>query len=324
MLFSLAVIFTAFLVGFAMKQGGLCSYAAVVQIVNDRRHERMMVFGGVVAWATLIILPLHWMFPSKISLALTHYDLIIALVGGVLLGLGAFLNRGCFFGTFVALVSGNINYVATLLGLSIGVAITHFYLENAIIKVSHITYVHEPSLGAYIWLIVMILFALFMGLSVKLSKDNFMKRVTGLDMLSWKSVFSMIVIGLGGALLYATVNGWSYSDVLSNTTSNLIGKQEMGASLTAILSTIAMIIGGITAAVLAKEFHMSSIRFFVILGCFVGGVFMGATSMFIPGGNDGLLLSGIPSLAPHAFIGYFSMIISMLVLVYVFRNERKS
>ena len=62
MLFYFAVIVISFLVGFAMKRGGLCTYAAVTQMVNDRRMERMMVFLGVAAWATVIILPLHWSF----------------------------------------------------------------------------------------------------------------------------------------------------------------------------------------------------------------------------------------------------------------------
>ena len=40
---------------------------------------------------------------------------------------------------------------------------------------------------------------------------------------------------------------------------------------------------------------------------------MGAAAVIIPGGNDGLLLSGMPALAPHAWVGLLSMLISMLV-----------
>ena len=132
MLFSLVVIIISFLVGFAMKRGGLCTYAAVVQIVHEKRLERLMLFLGATAWATLIVLPLYWLMPNKFSLSLTHHHTQIALLGGAILGMGAFLNKGCFFGTFVQLVSGNLNYLATLLGLSAGVIITHQYLNNLI------------------------------------------------------------------------------------------------------------------------------------------------------------------------------------------------
>ena len=324
MLFSLSVVFVSFFVGYAMKRGGLCTYAAVVQIVNERRFERMMVFLGVAAWATLIILPLHWIFPSQISLSFTHNNLLIATVGGAILGLGAFLNRGCFFGTFVALVSGNINYIATLIGLSFGVSVTYNYLTDFLPNTLTISYVYEPTLYAYLWLIFMTLFALFMSFSILLSKDHFIKKVSGLDILSWKSVFSMITIGIGGVLLYATVNGWNYSDVLTNTTFKLIGIQQKGATTIALLSTISLIIGGITAAVVAKQFVIRRVNFFLIVGCFTGGAVMGSASMLIPGGNDGLLLKGIPSLAPHALGGYLSMLISMWVLVYIFRNRYKA
>jgi len=324
MLFSLGVICISFLVGYAMKRGGLCTYAAVVQIVNERRFERMMVFLGVAAWATLIILPLHWMFPSQFRLSFTHDNLLIAMVGGAVLGLGAFLNRGCFFGTFVALVSGNINYIATLIGLSFGVSITYNYFTAFLPSTLTISDVHEPTLYAFVWLILMTLFALFMSFSIMLSKDHFIKRVSGLDILSWKSVLSMITIGIGGAILYATVNGWNYSDVLTNTTLKLIGIQEKGTTTIALLSTISLIIGGITAAIVAKQFVIRRVHFFLIIGCFTGGAVMGSASMLIPGGNDGLLLKGIPSLAPHALVGYLSMLISMWVLVYIFRNRYKA
>ena len=324
MLVSLTVALVSFLVGFAMKRGGLCTYAAVTQMVNEKRIERMMVFFGVAAWATLILLPLHWMQPQDIALSTTHYNLLIAFVGGTVLGIGAFLNKGCFFGTFVALVSGNMNYLSTLVGLSVGVAFTQSYLTAIIPSTAEVSHVSMQSTSAYVWLIGMGMFALFMFISVKLSDDSLLKKRTGLDILNWQSDFAMVTIGLGGALLYATVSGWNYSDVLTNTTSNLIGKQAMGASMMALIATVSMVIGGISAAVMSKEFSLHRIKWHVVLGCFSGGTLMGSASMFIPGGNDGLLLKGIPSLAPHALVGYAFMLLSMLVLVCFFRNTQKS
>lgn len=322
MLFNLAVVFVSFFVGFAMKKGGLCTYAAVDQIVNAKRMEKMMVFLGVAAWATVIIVPLHWMLPMDIGMSFTHYSFFIALAGGSILGLGAFLNRGCFFGTFVALVSGNINYIATLFGLSVGVAFTQVYISSIIPTTSYISYVNEPIIGGYVWLSIMVIFALFIAFSRKFKQDNFFIKKMDLDRLTLQSIFAMVTIGIGGSLLYATVSGWNYSDVLTSTTSMLIGKLDVGASFIALLSTFSLVAGGIVAAVTAREFSISKVRFSLILGCFVGGALMGSSSMFIPGGNDGFLLKGIPALASHALVGYLSMILSMWALVYIFRNKR--
>ena len=323
MLIFFAVAFVSFAVGFAMKRGGLCSYVAITQMVNERRVERMMVFLGVAAWATLILLPLHWLEPQEFALSATHDNLLIALVGGIMLGVGAFLNKGCFFGTFVALVSGNMNYLFTLVGLSVGVALSQLYLAVAIPSTTELSRLFMQSTGAYIWLAGMGLFGLFMFVSVKLRNENLLKQRTGLDRMSWQSVFAMVIIGLGGALLYATVNGWNYANVLTNTTSYFVGKRAMGASMIALIATLFMVAGGISAAVISKEFSLHRIKWYVVLGCFSGGTLMGAASMFIPGGNDGLLLKGIPSLAPHALVGYACMLLSMWILVYLFRNSRR-
>ena len=326
MIFTLIVISISFLVGFAMKRGGLCTYAAVLQIVQHHKIERMMVFLGAAAWATIIVLPLYWLTPhgstsQQFNLSLTHHQVLIAIIGGAILGIGAFINKGCFFGTFVQLVSGNINYIATLAGLSSGVILAHLYLNQLIPVTQSITKVAHPNPTAYLWLAGMSIFALFMLFSVKLHGKGFVKKIAGLCSLNWQSSFAMVVIGIGGGLLYSTVHGWNYADVLANATTQLIDDKAIAPSITAIISTLAMIVGGIIAAVTAKEFAIKPVQSLIIIACFIGGLLMGLASLLIPGGNDGLLLKGIPGLAPHALIGYTSMVSTMLLMVYLFRRS---
>ncbi len=207
MLFFTVVAIVSFLVGFAMKRGGLCTYAAVTQMVNERRMERMMVFLGVAATATLLVLPLHWFFPEQMSLSSTHRNMFMTIIGGIVLGYGAYLNRGCFFGTFVALVSGNLNYVATLVGLSFGVIVSHLYFSDFIVKTVEQSSISEANIGAYVWLAMMMAFAFFMVFSLKLGSENTIKKLLGLQNLRTQNVVMMILIGLCGGFLYATVSG---------------------------------------------------------------------------------------------------------------------
>ena len=44
-----------------------------------------------------------------------------------------------------------------------------------------------------------------------------------------------------------------------------------------------------------------------MLRCFVGGVLMGWGSLLIPGGNDGLILVGMPLLWPYAWVAFATM-----------------
>ena len=322
MLFTLAVILVSFVVGFAMKRGGLCTYAAVLQIVHHKRFERMMVFLGASAWATLLVLPLYWSMPDKINLSLTHDYLLIAVIGGSVLGIGAFINKGCFFGTFVQLVSGNLNYISTLFGLSAGTSIAHLYLNNHIPTDLIATDINEPNTVAFTWLVGMAVFALLLVFGSKLSKESKINKLADLYAPSWQSHIYMMVIGIGGGLLYGTVNGWNYADVLANAITTLINKNAISPSTAAVLSTIAMILGGITAAVTAREFVIKPAKLLITLSCFIGGVLMGLASRLTPGGNDGLLLKGIPSFALHAIIAYLMMVIVMLLMVYLFRRTQ--
>jgi hypothetical protein len=45
--------------------------------------------------------------------------------------------------------------------------------------------------------------------------------------------------------------------------------------------------------------------------CFVGGMLMGWGSLLIPGGNDGLILVGMPLLWPYAWVAFLTMCASI-------------
>lgn len=76
------------------------------------------------------------------------------------------------------------------------------------------------------------------------------------------------------------------------------------------------------AAVTTGSFDIQYPRFIPFMECLVGGALMGAAALIIPGGNDGMLLRGTPSLAPHELIGFLFMIIAMLLLLKFLPNDR--
>jgi toxin CptA len=49
----------------------------------------------------------------------------------------------------------------------------------------------------------------------------------------------------------------------------------------------------------------------LVLRCFAGGVLMGWGSLLIPGGNDGLILVGMPLLWPYAWLAFASMCVAI-------------
>ncbi len=314
-----AVGFMAFWVGFAMKSGGLCTYAAVRQIVDQRRFEKLFIFLGVAAWAGVVLLPLYWIDHSIFKLSMTHSSFAVALLFGAVLGVGAVLNRGCFFGTFVALVGGNLNYLATLFGLSVGVGGGYLYLYDFRATELLSSPLSQNSFEGYLWFGVMAFFALVMLKNRGFGSFESIKRALGIERLSRMARFSMVVIGVGGGVLYGSVSGWNYSDVLSNITLIFLDKPQTTITTLALTATVSMIFGGITAAIYTKSFAFVAMEWRLLLGCFAGGVLMGGASLLIPGGNDGMLLKAIPSLAWHAFVGYIAMLLAMWGLLKMWR-----
>lgn len=321
MLFTATATVIAFIVGFAMKRGGLCTYVAALQIIQQRTAERMFTFLGAAAWAAIVIIPLSWWFPNWVTLSYTHNYVTTTIAGGLIIGLGAYLNKGCMFGTFVQLVGGNLTYVATLLGMLAGAALTYQYFAESIPITLNITPVAQPGLIAYGWLLFAALFATLMLFQISpasASENNATKKPR---LRQRQAVFIMLILGIGGGLLSTTVSSWDYASVLTKITFKAIDSQADGPGMLAIICALSMIAGGIYAAISANSFNIQAPQLLPFMACLAGGCLMGAAAIIIPGGNDGMLLKGIPSLASHAFIAYAIMIAVMLGLVAIFRSK---
>jgi len=290
-------IFLAFGVGFAMKWGGLCTFAAAQQIVREQRLERLHAFLAAAAFAALLLLPLAWWQVGGLRLALTHEFWRNALLSGLVLGAGAWLNRGCVFGTFVQLTGGNLNYLATLLGLAAGASGARLWLSDWIVQVD------GPAPARALWpygLLALVIAAL---LVMPLAG-----RARGGRLLV------ALMLGAGGGWLFATVRGWDFAAVVTRWLYFLLDLEPTGPARLAIFCTLAMIAGGLLAAFLRQKFSLQALRWRRVTACFGGGALMGGAAVILPGGNDSLVLAGLPLLAPHALIGYAAMLAGLVVL----------
>ncbi len=305
------LVLTAFAVGYAMKYGGLCTYAAALQIVRERRVERLLAFLGAAAFTALVVVPLAWIWPRDLRISTTHEYWLLALTGGLMLGIGAWLNRGCVFGTFVQLTGGDMTYIATLIGMvagAVGVRATLPHLTPA-------ANLPPPAAQPGGWFIMAGLVAFITVLALAVDLRGGKRRPL-------RFLFIAMVLGIGGGGLFAAVSGWDFAAVLIRAGYNSWGLVPSGPTMTAVLTTLAMVAGGITAATGNNRFHWRLPRPRPALASLAGGALMGAASPLIPGGNDGLLLSGIPALAPHAWVGFLAMLTTMLAMLVIMPNDR--
>jgi uncharacterized membrane protein YedE/YeeE len=287
----------AFGVGFAMKWGGLCTYVAARQLVREQRFERLHAFLAAAAFAALLLLPFAWLQTVPLRFAATHELWLTALLAGLVLGAGAWLNHGCVFGTFVQLTGGNPNYLATLLGLAAGASASRLWLSAwAAPATEAAPALHSLPYG---------LLALGLGLLMVLPLFRRGRQ---------SRLLVALMLGAGGGWLFATVRGWDFAAVVTNGLYFLLDLAPRGPTRLAVYCTLAMIAGGLLAAFLRRKFSLQALRWRRAAACFGGGALMGGAAVILPGGNDSLVLAGLPLLAPHALIGYAAMLAGLVVL----------
>ena len=101
--------------GFAIQRGGTCTVAAVDELLSSRRAHRLLAMLEASLWVAgglALAQLMHLAGSMPAGFAVSAWT----VVGGALLGLGAWLNRACVFGAVARLGSGEWAYAITPLG----------------------------------------------------------------------------------------------------------------------------------------------------------------------------------------------------------------
>ena len=294
--FSIALI-CAGLMGYAIQRGATCTVAAVDEIVRHRRATRLIaiveasiwVIGGLILAACFGVLPMQ---PA--GYAVTSWT----IPGGMLLGYGAYVNRACVFGSVARIGSGEWAFLMTPVGFLAGcwaIAVTgvttkvRLDTQSLVLAMPHLLVL---PLG---------LFALW-----RLWRAGSAWRRRAFAAHIWSPHLATALIGITFVIMLLTVGAWAYTDVLAQIAHGMATMLGSRAMLLLALLTGALV-GGWTAGRLAWVVP----TFAGLARCFTGGALMGIGSSLIPGGNDGLILIGLPLLHPFAWIAFLTMCITI-------------
>ena len=294
------------LMGYAIQRGATCTVAAMDEVVRKRGFNRLASMLEASLWVVgglLIAQSLHMLGRMPGGYSITW----VTVLGGALLGFGAYVNKACVFGAIARLGSGEWAYVVTPVGFYVGCVSTPLVfpfpaaqpLANA-----------SPVLQAAPW--VAILFGVLMLCRVALGvlrspasvEPGSLPQRLGRALVArvWAPHAATTVIGITFCIMLLAVGAWAYTDVLAELARGMAGNVAARALLLIALFAGAML-GGYTAG----RFRSTPISIAQITKCFSGGVLMGWGSLLIPGGNDGLILVGIPLLWPYAWLAFLTM-----------------
>lgn len=279
--------------GFAIQRGGTCMVAAV-QALWHRRSTRRLVALAEGSWWVAGGLALCALAGSTPMLPPQQAIDRFTLIGGAALGLGAWINRACVFGTVARFGSGEWVYAFTPVGFYVGCLVANDAL------VSRPSSLHGAGSVHGVLAPLFLLFVLWrLGAALALLRAG--RRTLGQQL--WAPHAATIVIALTFLLAWLAAGRWAYTDWLTDLASTGTHPDWMlrGLLFAALLGGAVM--GGYAAGLV----HKAPLRTREALRCLAGGALMGAGSLFIPGSNDGLILVGLPLLQTHAVVALATM-----------------
>ena len=297
-------IVCAALMGFAIQRGGTCLVAAIDEAVSKRTINRLLalaeasalVAAGMVTAQIFGILPM-----TPHAFALTGWT----IVGGMIMGLGAYVAGACVFGAIARIGNGEPAYFLVPLGFFLGCVAA---LRLGMTRLPHIVAAHSPVLADAL---------LFAGPLLAIAAWRLWHTVHAVrrrDFAAyvWSPHVATGVIGVTFIILFLVVGAWNYTDYLAEAARHM-GRRLTDRGLLLLALFGGALLGGWTAGRIKPARPTAA----AIARCLAGGVMLGLGGSLVPGANDGLLLLGLPLLYPHAWVAFASMLLTIAAALLV-------
>lgn len=132
----------------------------------------------------------------------------------------------------------------------------------------------------------------------------------------WSPHVATTIMGLSFLVAFATVGAWSYTDTLAALARGTSFDVPL-SSLLFIALFLGALIGGWTTDMSRKKLPKGARPGH----CLLGGALMGVGATLVPGGNDSLLLIGMPLLLPYAWVAFASMCLTIYIATLIARKK---
>lgn len=315
-----ALLLVAF-IGFASHRASLCTVKAVHEVLAVGRARVLTSFAKAALWAALVYGTALAVSPFAIRGFLAYEPRLLGVAGGFVFGVGAAINRGCSLSTLQRLADGHPDALLSFVGLAAGIFL--WCAADAAFGISRplVAPVAWEGIGDWATAVLFVLWLLAIWELLRLWRGR--PRGASLWQLpaitAYRLSTSALVIGASGGLLYGLIGQWTYTNLLRNA---IEGTNPAGtapgifqASLVATL-----FIGMVASAVQRGSFRAreadapggSARRL-------AGGTLMGFGAAAVPGGNDTLLLTGIPTLSAWSLASYLAVLAGVACVMLLMR-----
>lgn len=281
--------------GASAHRAGLCTVKAVAEIATTGRAYILWSFLKASLWTTGI-LALAALLGASVSLG--HRPVLASgIAGGLIFGLGAALNGACSFSTLSRLADGHLVMMFTLLGWGVGIVLFR-HVDPGI---------HPPPVAGSIPVVLAFPLSAWMLWEVRSIWRRRETTLAGAREGYWSLSVSVLLIAVANSALLLAGRPWSFTStaLCSVGTFPITPCEHTGMLWTISLTAMLAMFG---SSLMRGSFRIRLPRAKVALRHLAAGLAMGMGASLIPGGNDGLILFGLPALSPHALPSWAAIV----------------
>jgi uncharacterized membrane protein YedE/YeeE len=317
------------LIGFAAHRASICSVRAMSEIITTGHAYMLGSFIKTVLWSMAITLPLLWLVPNIADLRVSWHISMSTIAGGFIFGVGAALNRGCALATLIQLFSGRLAMGLTILGFIAGLALTNSLQALQFFPVSEMT-VHwlseSPEFISWI-LIPIFTWAAYESRTLWRGLHDGHRFSEHVNSPRYKLSSAAALMGLANGLLFMLAGGWAYTSILGKEVTWHISQTDFADNLQEVTRPGAawLLVASLAAGIFISARQSDRMKLewrpsWQWAHNITAGTIMGIGAALVPGGNDALLLGGMPVLAPHALPAFAALLAGIAVTLLVQRQ----
>jgi hypothetical protein len=288
------VVLLLFVAGLLLRRIHFCMVAAVARSSHgDWDAARAIALIGIGISAVLLALEASGSVPRQLAPAWP------VVGGGVLFGVAAAWNRGCFVGTSIQLAGGDLRALLTLVGWVLGYSVAGSPMALAALP-------GQPQRTAAALVVLLLLLALT-GLAERPSVPP--PGSPGVEGVAWRAS-----IACGAMLALIDNDLWRWDP--SSLARALAQPQVLVESLqrrdpVPLLSLV--LLAGMAAEALVQRRCRITLPCPADLVRLPYGMAMAAGALLAMGGNDSQLLRFLPGGSPHAWVAVPAMVAGILI-----------
>ena len=310
----------AALLGFAAHRASICTVKAIEEVLTTRRAFMLLSFAKTVLWVMAVTALLLWALPEAPGNLAGWQVSLTGLAGGLIFGMGAVFNKGCAFSTLTRLGGGQLSMLVSLAGFALGV-MGHSLLDSPALAPAALaadSRIAEAGVWPRLALAALSLWGLWEVWRLWRSRSAGQGFWALVLADRYRLSTAALLLGVSNAVLYALHGTWAYTSTLTRGVQQAMGAAVQPAPI-AWLLFLFLVAGMVASAWQRRSFRLQWRPRRGWLSYLIGGALMGFGAALVPGGNDALILHGIPTLSPHALPAYLAMLGGIAVTLIVMR-----